>query len=128
MVEDQDEIKENDPQDHDSHQQKILVNTEDEKTQCGQNVFGNEEIEVPLPHEEIHEGVDFSGSSRHMEDRKVGIQDGKQDNEEEAQEEGMAIEVNKQMGFPICLPPDGFAAPGEDILAQRPCGFLASIL
>jgi hypothetical protein len=50
-----------------------------------------------------------------MEDREVSVQNGKQDNEEEREEEVMAIEVDIYMVFSVCPPPNGSTATGDHI-------------
>jgi len=62
-----------------------------------------------------------------MEDRKVGVQHGEQDNEEQRDEELVAIAVNIKMGFAVCLPPNCLTATGEDVPAMWSCWLLASI-
>lgn len=85
MVCENGEIEEEDTYDNGSGNNKILVNAKDEKAQRGQDIFNGEEIDVSIADQEIHEGVDFPGSSVNMEEREVGIEDGKQDNEEEGE-------------------------------------------
>lgn len=53
-----------------------------------------------------------------MEDREIGVENGKQDNEEEGEEEVMAVDVDVYVGFPILLPPNGSAAAEEHISAE----------
>jgi hypothetical protein len=50
-----------------------------------------------------------------MEDREVSVQNGKQDNEEEREEEIMAIEVDIYMVFSVCPPPNRSTATGGHI-------------
>ena len=50
-----------------------------------------------------------------MEDREVSVQNGKQDNEEEGEEEVMAIEVDIYMVFSVCPPPNGSTATEDHI-------------
>jgi len=75
-------------------------------------------VEVSIANQEIHEGVDFPGSFSNMEDGEIGIENGKQDNEEEGDEEIMAIEVDIYMGFAIRSPPNGSTATEEHVSAQ----------
>ena len=75
-------------------------------------------MEVSIANQEIHEGVDFPGSFFNMEDGKIGIKNGKQDNEEEGDEEIRAIEVDIYMYFPIRPPPNGSTATEEHISTQ----------
>ncbi len=82
MVCENGEIEEEDTYDNSPDRKQILVNAQDEKAQCGQDIFCDEEVNVSTANQEIHEGVDFPGSSFNMEDREIGIEDGKQDNEE----------------------------------------------
>ena len=75
-------------------------------------------MDVSIANEEIHEGVDFPGSFLNVEDGEVGIENGKQDNEEEEKEEVMAIEVDIYVGFSIRSPPNGSTATEEHISAE----------
>ena len=75
-------------------------------------------MDVSITNQEIHEGVDFPGSLSNMEYREVGIENAEQDNEEEGNEEVMAIELDIYMGFPIRLPPNGLTATEEHISAE----------
>ena len=62
-----------------------------------------------------------------MEDRKVGVEHGEQDNEEQRDEEPVAIAVNIKMGFAVSLPPNCLTATGEDVSAIWSCWLLPSI-
>ena len=54
-----------------------------------------------------------------MEDREIGVENGKQDNEEEQQEEVVAIEVDVYVGFSIRFSPNGSTATEENMPAGR---------
>lgn len=75
-------------------------------------------MDVSIANQEIHERVDFPGAFFNVEDGEVGIENGKQDNEEEGDEEIMAIEVDIDMGFPIRSPPNESTATEEHISAE----------
>jgi hypothetical protein len=122
------EVEEEDTYDNSSGRNQILVNAQDEKAQRGQDIFYDEEVDVSTSNQEIHEGVDFPGPSFNMEDREVGIEDGKQDNEEKGEKEIMAIEIDIHMGFPIRPPPNGLTTAEEHIFAEWFRWLLASIL
>ena len=62
-----------------------------------------------------------------MEDGEVGIENGKQDNEEEEEEKVMAIEVDVYVSFSIRPPADGSAATEKHIPRERLRWFLPSI-
>lgn len=79
------EVEEEDTYDNGSGNKQIFVNAKDDKTQRCQNIFYGKEVDVSIANQEIHEGVDFPGSSLNMEDREIGIEDGKQDNEEKGE-------------------------------------------
>ena len=97
---------------------QTLIDTKQDKAQRGQDIFYGEEVDVSIADQEIHEGVDFPGSFFNVEDREVGIENGKQDNEEEREQEVMAIDVDKHMGFPIRFPANGPTAAGENIFGE----------
>lgn len=63
-----------------------------------------------------------------MKDREVGVENGKEDNEEEGEEEVMAIDVDVYVGFPIRLSPNGSTATEEHMPAERARWALSSIL
>ena len=84
-------------------------------------------MDVSIANQEIHERVDFPGSFFNMENGEVGIENGKQDNEEEGDEEIVAIEVDIDMGFPIRSPPNGSTATEEHISAEWFCWLLPSL-
>jgi len=84
-------------------------------------------VDVSIANQEIHERVDFPGSFFNMENGEVGIENGKQDNEEEGDEEIVAIEVDIDMGFPIRSPPNGSTATEEHISAEWFCWLLPSL-
>ena len=77
-----------------SHRQQVLVNAKDEHREGRKDIFHDEEVDVPIANEKVHEGVDLLGSVLDMEDRKPCIQDRKQNNEEERYEETVAIAVH----------------------------------
>lgn len=86
MVGENGEVEEEDTYDNGSRKNQILINAKDEKAQRGQDIFYGKEVDVPIANQEVHEGVNFEGSLFNMEDGEVGIEDGKQDNEEEGKE------------------------------------------
>jgi hypothetical protein len=121
MVEKNGEIERNGRQDADSHNEDILVNAKNENHRRGQDVFDGVEIHIPMTDEEVHQGIHLLGSGFYMDDRKVGIENGEQDDEEKSSEEFVAVAVNTQMDFPIRLSPDGLTAPRKHVPAERPC-------
>lgn len=68
--------------------------------------------------EEVHEGIDFLGSSFNKEDRKVGIENTEQYKEEKSDEETVAVAVNIQISFPIRPPSNRLAVSRERVSAE----------
>jgi hypothetical protein len=62
-----------------------------------------------------------------MEEREVGIEDRKQDNEEKGEKKVMAIEIDIHMGFSIRPPPNGLTTAEDHIPAEWFRWLLASI-
>jgi len=118
MIRKNDQIEEKNKQNDRSHNQKILIDAKDQNAQDGQDILQNEEVHVPIAKEEIHEGVDFPGSSFNVENREVGIENREQDDEEKEEKEVMAIEVNMDMGFSISPSPNRSTTPREDVSAE----------
>jgi hypothetical protein len=77
------EVEEEDTDNDSPGNEEILVNTKEDEAEPGQNILYDEEVDVPVANEEIHEGIDFAGSFFNMEDGEVGVENAKQDNEEE---------------------------------------------
>jgi hypothetical protein len=111
MVEENGEVEGNGRQDTDFHNEKILVNAENENYRRSQGVFDNAKMHVPMTDEEIHQGVHLLGSGFYVEDSEVGIKNREQDDEEKSDEEFMAVAVNTEMRFPIRLPTDALTPP-----------------
>jgi hypothetical protein len=121
------QVENQDKQNDGSNHSKILVDTKDHNAQSGQDVFQDEEVHVPIAHEEVHERVDFPSPFVDMKDREVGVQNGEQHDEEKEDKKVMAIDVDIQMGLSICPSPNGSTAPREDVPAKGRGGFLPSI-
>jgi len=113
------EVEEEDTDDDSSCDGQTLVNTEEDKAEHRKCILCREEVDVSVAHQEIHEGVDFPGSFFNMEDREIGVENGKQDNEEEQQQEVVAIEVNVYVAFSIRFSPNRSPATEENISAGR---------
>jgi hypothetical protein len=111
-----------------SHEEYVFVNTENEKAEHGRNVFHNKEGHIPVTDKKPHQGVDLTGAPINMEDREIGIENGEQNNEENGKQQVMVIEVDKQMGLPIRLPPDRPTAARPHVPAERFCWLLTSVL
>ena len=76
MVGKNDKVEEEYASQDGSHEEYILVNTKNEKTHHGHNVFHDKEGHVPVTDEESHEGVNLTGAPINMEDCEIGIEDG----------------------------------------------------
>ena len=62
-----------------------------------------------------------------MKDGEIGIEDGKQDDEEKEEENVMAIEVDVYVGFSISPPADGSTAAEKHIPRERLRWLLPSV-
>jgi hypothetical protein len=75
-------------------------------------------VDISITNEEIHQGVNLHGPILYMEDRKVGIENTEQYNEEESDEETVAVAVDIEMGFPIRPPSNRLAVSREHVSAE----------
>jgi hypothetical protein len=75
-------------------------------------------VDISITNEEIHQGVNLHGPILYMEDRKVGIENTEQYNEEKSDEETVAVAVNIQISFPIRPPSNRLAVSREHVSAE----------
>jgi hypothetical protein len=109
------------------HNQKVLVDAENHQSHGSQNVLHDEEVHVPIPKEEIHERVDFLRSPVNVKDREIGIENREQNDQQEKKKQIVTIEVDVQMGFAVCSPPNRPATPEEDVATKWMGRLLAPI-
>jgi hypothetical protein len=113
-----DEIEEKNKKEPDPCDDKILQYAKHGNAQCGNNVFHDDEVDISIANEQIHERVDFPSPFLNMEDRKVGIQNGKRDDEDKRDKKVTVIAVDIQIGLPIRFPPNGLTASVEGVSAE----------
>ena len=106
----------------------VLTCTKNENSQRRQDIFHNEETNISMIDEEVHEGIDFLGSPLHKEDRKVGIENREQYKQEKRDEETVAIAVNIQIGLPICTSANRLATSREHVATEGFRWPLAAVL
>jgi len=112
----------------DSYEEKISVDAKVKDSRCGYEVFYDKRAHIPVTVEEVHERIDLLGSMLDLEDRKVKVENRKQENERQCKEEPSVIPVNIQICCPVLLSSNGLAASIKDVSADRFRWFLTPIL
>jgi hypothetical protein len=118
MVGEDHKVEEKNRDDANSHKEVVLAYAKNKKSQRGYDIFDDEEVDISIINEEVHEGIDFLGSSFNKEDRKVGIENTEQYNEEKSDEETVAVAVSIQISFPIRPPSNRLAVSREHVSAK----------